>query len=122
VADRIILAENASQVAVGEEDRSATASAGYGRLFAVMEIKTCDARLRPRATHPRLARKPIRSALARAQRAFPKNLARRLDPLSQQAASICFDIHRLAHTPNIVPNPALGFHTRALADIPARFI
>ena len=79
----------------------------------MMEIKTCDARLRPRATHPRLARKPVRSALARAQRAIFENLARRLGPLSQQAASICFDIHRLAHTPNIVPNPSPGFHTRA---------
>jgi hypothetical protein len=66
LADLVVLAKDAAEIAAGEEDGPGAARAGDRRFFAVVQAGVGDLRSGPAPAKPRLTRQPVHAAPSRA--------------------------------------------------------
>jgi hypothetical protein len=90
MGDGPVLAEDAPQVAVGEEDGARSIFTRYGHLFAKMGVITEDNRLHRSPTEPSFPLLPIYPTTPGTELAMFEDAIGLLDPLGQFALSLQF--------------------------------
>ncbi len=97
MADLVILAEEAPEITIGEEDRAGTAKTNELRLFAEMRAGAGDNHFRGRATDADLTLHAVGVTATRTEGAVGENGFELLRSLGEFAGSMESEVRRSRH-------------------------